>query len=114
MIDDGCCTIVYRGDPSRMHWAELEGLEVFDQVGDLTLEQSEPEKAIVVFDHIAQPGEATVVVEASFLVRPETSQWRCTIALIGGTVGLEVVDTDLGSLIWHRLTSFYRSCHSNY
>src|SRR5262245_7343540 len=101
-IDDGCCAFVYRPSsivaiPDRSQGAELERFEVFDQIVDLALAQSEREKAIVVVDDISQRGEAAVMVEAARLVRPETFEGRCAIALIGGAVGLEVVDADLGA-----------------
>src|SRR4029453_3241392 len=44
-------------------------------------------------DDIEQCRETTVMEEATFLMRPETLQRRCTIVLIRRTFSLEIVDT---------------------
>ena len=49
----------------------LQRLQVLDKVAPLLFHQSQPEKPIVVVHHVAQRGEATVVVEAAFLMGPQ-------------------------------------------
>ena len=47
-------------------------------------------------DHVPQRRKAAVVVEAAFLMGPEAVQRRGPVAVIGGPVGPEVIDSDLG------------------
>ncbi len=47
-------------------------------------------------DHVEQSRKAAIMVETTLLVRPQSSQWRGTIAFIGRPVRLKIVYADLG------------------
>ena len=47
-------------------------------------------------DHIAECHEAPVVVEATFLMGEEPLERRRPVALVGRTIGLKIVDSNLG------------------
>src|SRR5262249_2412741 len=65
-------------------------------VRDLAVGELEPERLIVVPDHVGHRREAAVVVEAPLLVRPQTGQRGGAVAMVGVARGLEVVAADLG------------------
>src|ERR1044072_3220152 len=46
-------------------------------------------------DHVAQGGETSIVIEAAFLVRPESLERRGAITFVRRALGLKIVDADL-------------------
>src|SRR5687768_15140715 len=50
-------------------------------------------------NYIEQRSEATIMIEAPGLMGPQPAQRCGAVAAIGGTVGLEIVDADLGALV---------------
>jgi hypothetical protein len=54
-------------------------LQIFDQILLLHAAEVELQQGIVMIDHVEQRGEASIVVEAAFLVRPQSGQRRRAI-----------------------------------
>src|SRR5215510_3150172 len=79
----------------------LQGLQIFNELTLLFRAQLELEVAVVVVDDGVEGGKPTVVVEAAFLAREQPSQWRGSILFVGRSIGLEIVDADLGRAV-HR------------
>jgi len=74
---------------------DLDSLQVLDQVAFLRRVEVQVEMPIVVIHHVEQGGEASIMVEAALLVRPQPCQ-RCRAVHVGRrAVGLERVDADL-------------------
>src|SRR5678816_1890364 len=51
------------------------------------------------FDYVAQCREAAVVIEAPFLMCPETFQRRGSVSSIRSAVGLKVINADFSSCV---------------
>src|SRR2546429_111705 len=77
-------------DPNR-----LQRLQVFDQIMGLLVIQTQPEKAVVVLDHIIERCKASVMEETTLRVGPEALEGSGAVALVRRTVGLKIVDSDL-------------------
>src|SRR5882724_5075313 len=73
----------------------LQRLQELDEIGLLLGAELQMEMVVVVIDHLAQGGEAAVVVEAALGVGPEPLQGGGAVVIVGGAAGLEVVDPDL-------------------
>src|SRR5215510_422911 len=78
-------------------WLRSDRLEVLDEISLLRRGQVQVEGLVVVLHHGEQVREASVVVEAALLMRPETGQRTGSVHVRGRSVGLEVVDADLTS-----------------
>src|SRR5690349_5962176 len=76
-------------------YRSLERLQVLDEVGLLLFRQVCVQERVVVVDHIAERGETSVVIEATFLVRPQSLQRRRPVTLVRRTLGLKIVNADL-------------------
>lgn len=84
--------------PSRLvpTQAALQGLEIFDTIASLLVGQPQGEVLVVMVDHSVEGREAPVVVEATFLMCEEPFNRRRPVALVGRTIGLKIVDSNLG------------------
>src|ERR1051325_10133747 len=71
-------------------------LHVFDELPLLLARQAEVEEAVVVVDHVEQSREASVVVEAALLVRPQPVERSRSVTLVGRAHGLELVYSYFG------------------
>src|SRR6185312_14234995 len=74
-----------------------EGLQVLDEVAHLAGREIELQRRLVVIDDVGEGGEAAIVIETARRMRPQPFERRGAVALIGGTIGLVVVDADLGA-----------------
>src|SRR6266576_5505037 len=74
-------------------------LQVFDQIMGLLVIQTQPEKAVVVLDHIIERCKASVMEETTLRVGPEALEGSGAVALVRRTVGLKIVDSDLFSRV---------------
>src|SRR5215217_4799817 len=48
-------------------------------------------------DYGAQCGETAIVIEAAFLANKETLERCCSVTTIGRSIGLKVINADLGA-----------------
>src|SRR6476646_5192205 len=71
--------------------------QVFDQVQHLPIGELQAEELIVVLHDRQQGGESAVVIEAAFLVRPDSLERSGPVAAVGGTVRLEIINPDFGA-----------------
>src|SRR4051794_26944651 len=53
------------------------------------------ELRIIVIHDVQKSSESAIVIETSFRVCPKASQRRCSVASGGGTIRLEIVDSEL-------------------
>jgi len=60
-----------------------EGEEILGKIALFLRAQSQGKTTVIVVDHIAQCGEASIVVEPAFGVGPQSIQWRGAITVIG-------------------------------
>src|SRR6185503_3508716 len=73
----------------------LERLQILNQIQFLLLAQVRAKETVVVLDHVAECWETSVVIEAAFLVCPESFERSCSVTFVGRALGLKVVDSDL-------------------
>src|SRR3954469_9167285 len=76
-----------------------QGLQILDEVGDFLRREPQSEEAVVVVDDGLEVRESAVVVVAPLGMTPEPAQRRGAIAECGRSIGLEVVDADLGGQV---------------
>src|SRR5262249_15633655 len=69
--------------------------QILDEIVDVRGAQVQAERVVVMLDHGLERGEAAVVIEAAFRVRPDALERRRAITVIRRPIGLEVVDADL-------------------
>ncbi len=62
---------------------------------NLRITETEPEEAVVVLHDIVEPSETSIVIEATFGVRPKSFQRSRTVTIVRRATGLEIVDSDL-------------------
>src|SRR5437762_13381499 len=73
----------------------LNPLQILHKVFFLLVGETQREETVVMVHHVEEGGEPAVVVEAAFLMRPESGQRRGAIHVRRRAVGLERIDTDL-------------------
>jgi hypothetical protein len=78
---------------------DLQRLQIINQIAFLSISQVQSLKAVVVVDHIEQSRKATIVVETTCLMCPETSEWCGAVAFIWRTFRLKIVNADLGGRV---------------
>jgi hypothetical protein len=72
-----------------------QGQQVLHQVQLFLVREFQAEALVIVSDHVQQRRKAAVMKEPAFLVGPESIEWGGAVAVIGGSVSLEVLTTDL-------------------
>jgi hypothetical protein len=76
----------------------LERQQVFHKILLFLLAQTQLEELVVMINHVSQCGKASVVIEAAFLMGPESFQRRRSVSSIRGAIRLKLINADFAAV----------------
>jgi hypothetical protein len=79
----------------RLRNRQSNSFQILDQILLVGIAELQAELCIVVVHHIEQRGKPSIVVESTFLMRPQPRQRRGAVHVSRRPIGLERVDSDL-------------------